>query len=324
MGRTDTETFNVFNNLRPKDGYNNGNQIPYLLSNLKRVVYSAQAQNRIKAGEALGYYGHTARELGPLEVKEQQVVEVNGKPVVMRNEPVCVTKSLDIDDKGNVTHTQEFLDTTAGKAADALHAKGYGGFSWALSCGETTKEAEAFYGCDYVFRPSMLSKEKGRRMGMILESVQQPESDERQSALSALTDAGFEQADAESWLAVGTDTSSLNAMDLHAQLSERKILESAMFSQISTLEAQLAEAQQFKEDALAQTQEALASLPLRLSPEKEQKILEGATAPLAELVRALGDPGLPFSYPNLGAPEIIQANVEKRNQSAPSFDMSKY
>ncbi|GAL07865.1 phage protein [Photobacterium aphoticum] len=106
-----TDRFNLF-----KDGRKLGaNKRNYILSSVRQMFESLQTRELLRTGEAFGYYGHGMREkAGKLNLREIEVVNVDGKPVVLQNVPACRTLDISVDDDGTVTHTQEIFDTAPG------------------------------------------------------------------------------------------------------------------------------------------------------------------------------------------------------------------
>ena len=189
------ETFNIFDDGR------NHNPAPqkFLLSALQRMVADPKTHERIKLNEAVGYYGHKIRQLTKLRPDEQEIVNVKGKPVLVDVVPAVRTASLEIDDEGNVTHEQEFLDNDLGKAALSLYEQGSGGFSLALDGslgrGGAPSVAKSFSGFDFVMQPNFIPK---TRASMLLSSMADENND--QAIISSLLDKGFEQEEAENLL----------------------------------------------------------------------------------------------------------------------------
>lgn len=162
------ETFNIF-----KDGrrYNPAPQA-FALDALKTVLSSPETKERLALGEAIGYWGHRPRELtGKMFPTEMEVVTIDGKPVVLTLEPVVRTLSVDVDNAGNVTHSQEFFDTELGRKAYTLYKQGQGGFSWAMNGRNghgAPSIATKFAGFDYVQQPNFIPLQ---RQQMLLSSL---------------------------------------------------------------------------------------------------------------------------------------------------------
>ncbi|EKO3439491.1 hypothetical protein NTE19_003383 [Vibrio fluvialis] len=164
---TVTETFNIFNDGRK---FNTAPQ-SYLLESVLNVARAGATQERIKLGEAVGFFGHTIRELtGKLKPSEMEVIMVKGKTVVTNVEPAIRCVAFACDEKGNVTHTEEFLDSDTGKLAYANYKRGVGGFSWAMrGNGQSIPSvAVEFAGFDYVDQPNFIPL---NRQGLLLASM---------------------------------------------------------------------------------------------------------------------------------------------------------
>ena len=151
-----TETFNIFNDGRR----HNPAPQSFQLSALQQTLRSSETKERIRLKEAIGYFGHRPRELsGKIDPGEMEVVQVDGKAVVLQIEPVVRTIDVDVDDDGKVTHTQEFLPTDMGRKCYERYKAGHGGFSWAMAGsnpGNGPAIARAFKGFDYVRQPNFI------------------------------------------------------------------------------------------------------------------------------------------------------------------------
>lgn len=119
---------------------------------LARMVNGSPVQERVKAGDMVGYYGHWPRvKLGmiPSEggIVDGQVVQV---------EPALRTIELSADPDGTITHRTEFLDTASGEIAQSLFKAGQGGFSSAIDAVPRTNPhvPRLFAGFDYVLEPN--------------------------------------------------------------------------------------------------------------------------------------------------------------------------
>lgn len=170
---TVTETFNIFN-----DGRQHTNPAPqsYILKSVQSVAADLKTVERIKLREAVGYFSHRARELSKkLMPSEKEIIEQDGKTVVMDVLPAINCIHFSCDDQGNVTHTEEFLDNDEGRKAYDLYKSGIGGFSWALGGSNGTGKgfssvAKRFAGFDYVYNPNFIPT---ARQDAILASVQE-------------------------------------------------------------------------------------------------------------------------------------------------------
>ena len=109
MRRVD-DVFNIH-----KEGRTGGNGRRYVLHAVRQMIQSPATQEGLKLGELEGYYGHGRRQLtGKMRLPEVEVITVGGQQVVIENVPSNRTVALDVDDSGNVSHTQEVLDTAPG------------------------------------------------------------------------------------------------------------------------------------------------------------------------------------------------------------------
>jgi hypothetical protein len=185
--KTIKETFNIF-----KDGRVH-NPVPqkFLLSALTSVLRSPMTQERIKLNEAIGYYGHRLREMtGKIRPSEVEMIEKNGKMAAVNIVPAVRTRSVSVDEQGNVTHEQEFFDTEPGRASLALYEVGSGGFSWAMSGSNAHSTpqgsvAKQFSGFDFVQQPNFIPL---HRQSMLLSSVG---DDTDQLILSGMAEQGL-------------------------------------------------------------------------------------------------------------------------------------
>jgi len=189
------ETFNIFDDGRQ---YNPAPQ-KFLLSALSDVLHSGLTKERIKLKEAIGYFGHSLRQLtGKIRPNEVEMIEQNGKVAAVNMVPAIRTKSCSVDNQGNVTHEQEFLDTDEGRAAYSVYKSGSGGFSWAMSgsnAHHTTQGSvtKSFSGFDFVMQPNFIPKQ---RHTMLLSSM----ADNTDMLLSSMVNDGIEKDRAEQLL----------------------------------------------------------------------------------------------------------------------------
>jgi hypothetical protein len=175
------ETFNI---LRDGRKFNPAPQ-SFQLAALKKVFSAGETLERIRLGEAVGYWGHRIRQLtGKIDPTEFEVIQVDGKAVVVNVEPIIRTLSVEVADNGDVTQEQEFADTELGRKAYDLYKQGFGGFSWAMSGRDGTERGEAslatsFKGFDFVRQPNFIPI---HRQNMLLSSV----SEQQDQLLSSL------------------------------------------------------------------------------------------------------------------------------------------
>jgi len=152
-----------------------GRHRKYVIGNARDICYSPAVREVIRLREAFGYYGHGRRILAgrhDLTVGEVSILTMpNGQQAMVSNVPSNITVAFDVGEDGQVTHTQEILDTETGKIVAGLHSSRVGGFSWACP-GEDGKQSRpttlsGFSGFDYVLQPGF----SGNR-GYVLESAQ--------------------------------------------------------------------------------------------------------------------------------------------------------
>lgn len=190
------ETFNIFNDGRK----HNPAPQKWVLSALQNVISSSITKERIALNEAEGFYGHTIRELsGKINPAEMELIEKDGKFVQVNVLPAIRTVSLEIDELGNVTHEQEFLDTDPGHCALAAYEAGSGGFSWAFSGGDGVggRVARDFSAFDYVRQPNFIPKHRQQALFSSMSGEQKTE----QLLLSSMLKSGVEHEVASSMLA---------------------------------------------------------------------------------------------------------------------------
>lgn len=109
-------------------------------------INSDFTQERVRARNVLGFYGHWPRvKFGAIAAEGG--VGPNGKPAVV--EPAIVTTSLKAYPDGTIEHETEFLDTDAGQIAAKLHNSRAGGFSSVID-----NVQNAFIAFDYVLEPN--------------------------------------------------------------------------------------------------------------------------------------------------------------------------
>lgn len=188
------ETFNIFNDGRK---FHPASRQKWQLKALTDVINHGSTQELIKLGEAVGYWGHGIRELtGKLNPSEIEVVKNGESSVVVKSNPIVRTASLTIDEHGNVTHEQEFLDNADGRAAYEAYQQGVGGFSWCFGGDDlpSGRVARKFFGFDWVRQPNFIPK---HRLQGLMSSVG-GQSDTDAMLLSSFTGAGYSEVEAQS------------------------------------------------------------------------------------------------------------------------------
>ncbi|MDC5753536.1 hypothetical protein [Vibrio europaeus] len=266
---TVTETFNIFNDGRK---HNTAPQ-SYVLSAVKSLVASGKTKERIELGEAIGFYGHTIREkTKKLKPNEKEWIIVDGESVEVRVQPAVRCTYFDCDDMGNVTHTEEFLDTDDGKAAYAAYKAKNGGFSWALGGINGTGKGFAsvpreFAGFDYVFQPNFIPQE---RRELLLASTQE---NSEEMLLSSMKDEGLEQAQAESMV-------KLYARNGYHEFAVDDLIMADMIEKSEKLQAE----SENREMLLSQV---LDNCPYVLSNEQKEALINVSTQEQAETVASI-------------------------------------
>ncbi|WP_419238293.1 hypothetical protein ACN08P_23500 (plasmid) [Photobacterium leiognathi subsp. mandapamensis] len=274
--QTVTDKFNLFNDGRKLSA----NHRNYILSAVKEMISSPRTQELLRLGEAYGYYGHQNRKrANKLDLSETEVINVNGKPVVVENVPACRTTDITVDESGVVTHTQEVLDTPTGRLVDDLIKSSAGGWSWATG-GRDTAEASitrSYHGMDYVLQPNYISlnhpammlESIGERDDMILESFMHSGLDE-DSAKHALN-----------YIKVSSTQDALVDLEHEAMILESKLREQQTIIDELT---QKVESHQQKDQMLL---EALDSLPIFVTEDQRRAILSMATEDEKNVVTAM-------------------------------------
>ena len=218
---TITCKFNIFDNGRAHSGIKRG----YVLDNVKSAIQNPFVQERVKMREALGYLGHGFREMtGKLDIGEVEALSLgNGQKTIVKAIPACVTTGLDIDDAGNVTHTQDILDTAEGKTILGLHNSGVGGFSWASSGAKRGMNTliDRIFGFDYVTSPNFAANR-----GYVLDSANGEETITEGAILDKITGSGVEPDEAKSildswWASAGLE---LQACQDNADVLESELV----------------------------------------------------------------------------------------------------
>lgn len=267
--RNVTSTFNIF-----EHGRTTHNNRPYLLAAVKRIIDSPKVQEALKLGELYGYYGHGKRELAEkLTPSEIEVVMVKGKPVAIEQVPSNVTVELNVDDDGNVTHTQRILDTNTGLIVDAMESSGTGGWSWATS--GTANNFVGFGGFDYVKRPSYISNDK--RTKLMLESIGVESVEE--CIIHNLKGGGLSQEESqlilESWEEKEEDNAVEQSLKLQCLMFESVIQDQEQSHKqvVGELKAQIDDVNQWRESRKTLMLESLNTLPIIPTDEQKEAFL---------------------------------------------------
>lgn len=152
---------------------------------LAKLINGAAVQERVKAGDLQGYYGHWPRIKFGMAVTEGGIID--GK--VVTDLPIAIkTVELSADDQGNITHRAEFLDTAAGRLAASLYDSKTGGFSSAIDVVPGTRPAipTEFQGFDYVLEPNY-NTNRGHRV--LLDAVAPEAAEGARAEMLELLDA---------------------------------------------------------------------------------------------------------------------------------------
>jgi len=228
--------FNLFEEGRKYTGHHR----KYILENARKACYAPETREAMRLRELLGYLGHGRREIArKLAVSEVEIIKgPTGAPLLVENVPSNVTTALEIDDNGNVTHTQEIMNTEPGKVVKALNESRVGGFSWA--CGGSdggamgaTKITE-IQGFDYVMNPGF-----ALNRGYILESAGDGGKVHDLILESICKSAGIKEGKAEGYLQYWAATEHVRAIEMQGHLEEAAILESALRDDLAAARREL-------------------------------------------------------------------------------------
>ena len=107
MGKGIECRFNLLQEGRQYTGHHR----KYVIDNARAVCYAPATREGIRLREKLGYLGHGRRQMaGKVAIAESERVQMpDGSFAVIDNVPACVTTAFEIDEQGNVSHTQELL-----------------------------------------------------------------------------------------------------------------------------------------------------------------------------------------------------------------------
>lgn len=167
-------TYSLYDRKYDYNGVDRDIDLPAMI----RLIRSKGLQERISKRTVFGYYGHQLRELYGLKVPET-VIDENGKVIYLS--PALVTIHLSIDDEGNVTHEQEFINNIAGNQAYRQFKAEIGGFSSAFYSPVINgfRTPQDYFGMDYVLRPNY---HHNRCIAAIYDSLDSSVSDQYQQA----------------------------------------------------------------------------------------------------------------------------------------------
>lgn len=302
-----------------KEGRSGHNGRRYVHHSVKKMLDSAATQEGLRLGELFGYFGHTARSLsGKMKPAEQEVVMLDGKPVIMQNVPSNRLVAISLDDDGTLHHTQEILDTPSGAIVCSMLDSNAGGWSWAVTgpSNYTGDHPQVMYGFDYVAQPNFVPL---ARQGAMLDSAGE----------AMIAELGMDRdayvAMLDSWVQVSAarrieEASLYDVMMLDGMLSEQR-QHSAKLAQ--DLEASREEA---KAAALQREQvmmDALEAYPVMLTKDQRRAIATMATPDDARILRQfldslsrsdLGSLPLgkrdPVSVPQHGRPPVVPGAID--------------
>lgn len=255
-----TDKFSLF-----ADGRTVGaNKRNYVLQAVKKMFSEPSLKEKIKLGECFGYYGHQLRQrANKLDLGETEVINVAGKPVVVSNVPSNRTLSINVDDNGIVTHTQEILNTKTGQLVESMidfdnFSNSAGGWSWATSGSDTPSRSitRSYHGMDYVLQPNFISLNKQSAM---LESVSS--ADQESMMLESMVAGGVDHDSALQALAYLKRNDNNLAVEIER---ENMILESMI------AELQLAKHQNDTKNQLMT--EALSAMPIFMTDEQRKSL----------------------------------------------------
>lgn len=162
---------------------------------LAALINSPVTQERVKLGDIQGYFGHWPRVKFGMATTEGGILD--GKAISL---PLALrTIHLSADDKGNITHQAEFLDTNEGHIAARLYESQTGGFSSAIDVMPRSSPSipTAFHGFDFVLEPNYTTN-RGHRA--VLDAVAASDVEGREEMLAMLDAAVDESMGAASHL----------------------------------------------------------------------------------------------------------------------------
>lgn len=282
-----------------------GQHRKYVIENAREICYLPATRELIKLREAFGYYGHGRRVLDgreDLTVGEVSIIMSKGKPALVSNVPSNLTVAFEVGEDGQVTHTQEILDTETGKIVAGLHASRVGGFSWACpgTDGKWSRPTRlsGFSGFDYVLQPGF----SGNR-GYVLESASAQGGDLILESVAAVVgdDARAEQLVA-GW-----------RLDAQNRLTE---MENAIFESEKRFVESMAE----RKDMAERLKRAKADR------DKASAALATEKAHFSGILKNISD-SLPFFIPEAVMHELLEGDFTRARgifESARRFDFSQF
>lgn len=289
--KTVTDRFSLVEKIRK---YTPQNERAYVIESVHNTFESPETKERIALGEMYGYYGHGRRALHykktkSLTLPETSVVVVDGKPVVLDNVPSNRTLEVSIDDNGIVTHTQEVLDTDAGRIVQGMINSNAGGWSWATHGPDgVVSLVRSFYGFDYVTNPNYISLDK---KSLMLESAEDQES----ALYAAFLEQGFSENAATDlvhhFAKMSGQTAMLEAVEHTSMLESVLIMRDAELERVKgQLAASNAMLESQGEDAKKCRRilrEAIQKMPVFISQEQRQALCRMQSEDDARIVSAM-------------------------------------
>ncbi|HBM2815711.1 TPA: head processing protein [Enterobacter hormaechei subsp. xiangfangensis] len=316
--RTVTDRFSLVDLYR-QHTYQNNRQ--YLIQAVQATFESAETKERIRLGEAFGYYGHGRREMhfnktGSLRVPETSVIMVEGAPVIVDNVPSNRTLDIRVDSEGIVTHTQEILDTPTGQIVDGMERSQAGGWSWATKGGQAGGQAiiREYAGMDFVTTPNFISLDRVMAMN---ESAE----DEEAGVIRALMASGMTQNAAvdvyqhfkrmregtslfES--ATRASAAELELFVMQGQLSD---LSSELSSHKEQLTAMMESAKNNRSERRKAVRGLLERLPFHVTDEQRRALINMETGHDVEVVMGL--------FESVASSSVADLPIGKNYQPAP-------
>ncbi len=268
-----------------KEGRSGHNGRRYVQHSVRAMIDSAATQEGLRLGELFGYFGHTARTLsGKMKPDEQEVVMVNGKPVVMQNVPSNRLVAISLDDDGTLHHTQEILDTPSGNLVSAMIDSNAGGWSWAVTGPRNSAgdHPQTMYGFDYVAQPNFIPLV---RQGAMLDSVGE----------EVITRLGMDRdgysAMLDSWAQASEarhieEASLYDIMMLDGMLIEERNSSALLKRDLEAAREEARQAAQTRQEAMM---DALENYPVMLTKEQRRAIASMATPEDALIFRQFLD-----------------------------------
>lgn len=307
--RTVTDRFSIVDCIRKHTPQNKRN---YILKSIKASISDPVTLEHMKLGELFGYYGHNRREehynrTGSLKLPETSIIMVDGKPVVLDNVPSNRTLSINMDESGIITHTQEILQTDPGRIVDGMDKSNAGGWSWITSGSDSwISVVREFFGFDYVTTPNYISLDK---KSMMAESA----SDRQTHVVRTLIESGYTESAA---IDISEHFEKMRGQDMmiegfqRAQNAEGEllILTGKILEMTESLHQQSAMLE--KAESTARLREKhlssiMNNLPIFLSEEQKQAMLRMETEQDLQSVQAIFESvsktnfsTLPLSTPN--------------------------